>query len=255
MSDVKFDFSGKNFVVVGASSGMGRRIALDLVKAGANVLAIARNMNRLAELQAECPDRIDVASLDVLKADKHDWENMLQLFAESHGKLHGGVYTAGITGMSPIQMLDEKLARDIMDTSFWGMIHMLQCATRKKYAEDGASFVVFSSTAAYWGIKGQFAYSGAKAAVKTAVRSLAKEISRKKQRINSISPGWLETSMTENFVQDTAELPESAMQQYYLGLGKPEDVSGMALFLLSDAARWITGTDVVVDGGFLLGNG
>lgn len=254
MKDVEFHFQNKNYIVIGASSGMGRQIALDLAEAGANVLAIARNVSRLAELQTEYPKKIKADSLDVLKADKHDWESVVQPFVESHGKLHGGVYTAGITGMSPLQMLDEKLARDILDTSFWGMIHLLQCATRKKYAEDGASFVVFSSTAAYWGIKGQLAYSGAKAAVKTAVRSIAKEISRKKQRINSISPGWVETSMTENFVQDTAELPDDVLRQYYLGLGQPEDVSGMTLFLLSDAARWITGTDVVVDGGFLLGN-
>ena len=91
--------------------------------------------------------------------------------------------------------------------------------------------------------------------MKTAVRSIAMEISRKKQRINSISPGWVETPMTKNFVQETTELPEDVLHQYYLGLGQPKDVSGMTLFLLSDAARWITGTDVVVDGGFLLGNG
>ncbi|MBR2141993.1 SDR family oxidoreductase [Anaerovibrio sp.] len=255
MRDVEFHFEDKNFIVVGASSGMGKQIALDLAEAGANVLSIARNVSRLEELRAEYPEKINVVSLDVLKADKRDWEGAIQPFVEAKGKLHGGVYTVGITGMSPLQMLDDRLARDIFDTSFWGMINLLQCATRKKYAETGASFVVFSSTAAYWGIKGQFAYSGAKAAVKTAVRSIAKEISRKKQRINSISPGWVETPMTKNFVQETTELPEDVLHQYYLGLGQPKDVSGMTLFLLSDAARWITGTDVVVDGGFLLGNG
>lgn len=253
MKDVEFHFQNKSFVVVGASSGIGRRVVLDLAEAGAHVLAIARNKVRLTEVQKHFPEKISIAVLDVLKAGTNDWENVLDNFVQEHGELHGGVYTAGITGMSPLKMYDEKLAQDIMNTSFWGMMHFIQCVTRKKYAKDNGSYVVFSSVASYWGCKGQFAYSGSKAAVRTAVRSLAKEICRKKQRINSISPGCVTTQMTMDSVENNANLSQYVIDQHHLGLGQPEDVTGMVMFLLSDAARWITGTDVVVDGGYLLG--
>lgn len=104
MKDIEFHYAGRNYVVVGASSGMGRRIALDLAEAGAKVLAVARNEERLSEVKAAFPDRITMASLDVLKADDRDWEAVLSAFVDEHGKCHGGVYTAGIAGMSPLSL-------------------------------------------------------------------------------------------------------------------------------------------------------
>ena len=254
MRDVQFHFENKNFVVVGASSGMGRQIALDLAESGAQVLAVARNEKRLEEVRLRYPQQVMIASLDVLSADRAAWDHVLVPFVEKRGKCHGGVYTAGISDMTPLRMYDEEIARRIVDTSFWGMTRFIQSLAKKKYASEGSSFVVFSSTAAYCGNKGQFAYSAAKGAVQTAVRSLAKEICKDRHRINSISPGWVASDMTKKSIEELGEIrPAETFAQYLLGLGKPDDISGMALFLLSDAARWITGTDVVVDGGSLLG--
>lgn len=256
MTDVKFDFSGKNFVVVGASSGMGWQIAIDLATAGANVLAIARNKERLEKLQAECPGKIVIFSLDVISANSEEWDACIGDFVRVYGKISGGVYTAGITGVSPLKGFNEKLAHDIMDTSFWGMINFIHAGVRKKYANTGASYVVFSSTAGHQGSKGMFAYSAAKAAVKTAVQSIAEEIAQTGKRINSISPGWVNTHMTLDSVQNNTEaIPQHVLKRHYLGLGEPTDVSGTALFLLSDASRWITGTDILVDGGYLSADG
>lgn len=254
MRDVQFHFKDRNFVVVGASSGMGRQTALDLAESGAHVLAVARNEERLESLRLQYPQQIRTASLDVLSADSASWDTVLSVFVEEYGKCHGGVYTAGISGMTPLRMYDEELGRQIISTSFWGMARFIQSISKKKYANKGASFVVFSSTAAYCGNKGQFAYSAAKGAVQTAVRSIAKEICRDQHRINSISPGWVESDMTKESVEELGRIrPSETFDHYRLGLGKPEDVTGMVLFLLSDTARWITGTDVVVDGGSLLG--
>ncbi len=254
MRDVQFHFKDRNFVVVGASSGMGRQIALDLAESGAHVLAAARNKERLEKVRLQYPEQIRTASLDVLSADSTSWDSVLSLFVEEFGKIHGGVYTAGISGMTPLRLYDEEAGRRIVDTSFWGMTRFIQSLSKKKYVSKGASFVVFSSTAAYCGNKGQFAYSATKGAVQTAVRSIAKEICRDQHRINSISPGWVESDMTKDSIEELGNIrPSETFDHYRLGLGKPEDVSGMVLFLLSDAARWITGTDVVVDGGSLLG--
>lgn len=254
MEDIEFHYENRNYVVVGASSGMGRCIALDLAGAGANVLAVARNEERLSEVKASFPERINTASLDVLKADDKAWEAVLTPFVEANGKCHGAVYTAGIAGMTPLKAYSEELGRSILDTSLWGMVRFMHMIAKKKYAEKGSSFVAFASTAAYQGNKGQFAYSAAKGAVQSALRSLAKEICRDGHRINSVSPGWVESDMSQDSVAEMGDIrPKEVFDGYLLGTGKPEDVSGTVLFLLSDAARWITGTDIVIDGGSLLG--
>ena len=254
MKDIEFHYAGRNYVVVGASSGMGRRIALDLAEAGATVLAVARNEERLSEVKAAFPDRITMASLDVLKADDRAWEAVLSTFVEEHGKCHGGVYTAGILGGTPLRSYSEELAKSIVDTSLWGLVRFLHMATKKKYVEKSSSFIAFSSVAAYCGNKGEMAYAAAKGAVQSAVRSIAKEICRDGHRINSVSPGWVETEMTRSYQEKMGAIQsQKGINDCILGIGHPEDVSSTVLFLLSDAARWITGTDIVIDGGSLLG--
>lgn len=251
MSDVHFDFHGRNFVVVGASSGMGRQIALELAESGAHVLAIARNEDRLARLAA-VSERIVTVSLDVMKAEKSDWKAALDEFVEAHGKFHGGVYTAGISGATPLQCFDECFARQIMETSYWGAVRFIQAASKKKYSEPAASLLVFASVAGQTGEKGLFAYSAAKAAIVAAVKSFAHDLARDKKRINTISPGTIQTEMTKRAVDDMG-IPINSVGRHLFGIGTPQDVSCMALFLLSDRAHWITGQDFIVDGGYLRG--
>lgn len=252
MSRVAFDFAKENFIVVGASSGMGRQIALDLAEAGARVLAIARNEERLESLRQKYSDKIETASLDVISATDDVWNKAVGGFVAKNGKLSGGVYTAGIVGPTPLKMFDENLARNIISTGLTGMMNFLHCAVKKRYAHKGASYVVFSSTGAYSGQRGCWAYSGTKAAVQAAMKSVAKEIGKDAYRINSVSPGFVKTEMTENY-QETVASAEGIVSGQVLGIGQPSYVSRMVLFLLSDDAKWITGTDVVVDGGGLLG--
>ncbi len=252
--EVTFDYSQHNYVVVGASSGMGRDIALKLADAGANVLTIARNKERLSELHDYYPEKIMIGALDVLKASNEDWRKLFDNFIGKVGKCHGGVYTAGVGGISSLRGFDAEVAHKIIDTSLYGMIGFLSNFVKKKYVISGSSFVVFSSVAAYEGQKGGMAYSAAKAAVTISVKSIAKEICRDKHRINSISPGWVESDLTHNsIIKNSTCSYENMLALHRLGKGTPEDVSGTVLFLLSDAARWITGTDVIVDGGYLLG--
>ena len=139
-----------------------------------------------------------------------------------------------------------------METGFWGALKALEISTKRRYSLDGASYIIFSSVAAYIGERGMLVYSGAKAAVQAAVHSIAREISERGQRINSISPGWVETEMTGNYLNHMGQSAQDIVGGC-LGKGKPQDVTGMVLFLLSDRARWITGVDFVVDGGTLYG--
>ncbi len=248
MSKVKFDFAGENYVVTGASSGMGRQVVLELAEAGANVLAIARREDKLLELQAECAEQIFVAPLDVCDGEK--LENAIKVFVEAHGKLSGGVHAAGINNFTPLKTYDKKLADDIMDISFWAGVELVRLVTKAKYANKATSTVLFSSVCAESSEKGMFAYAAAKSAVNGCLGALAKEICHKGHRVNSVMPGWVESSHMTSSLDGLID-QDFLKKNHLLGLANPEDVSGMVLFLLSDRARWITGTSIAVDGGFL----
>ena len=250
MSNVKFDFSNKNFIVTGASSGMGRQVVVELAAAGANVLAIARRENELLTLQELYPDRISLAAIDV--CDYGNLEIEIREFVEKFGKLSGAVHAAGIVNYTAFKMYDEIDAKKIYEVSFWGGIKFIQICAKTKLANKGASFVLFSSTGSYNAARGMFAYASAKAAVRVAVRSIAKEICKNQQRINTVSPGWVKSNMT-NVLNETKDIKDikDIKDSHLLGVGEAEDVSGVVLFLLSDRADWITGTDIVVDGGYL----
>ena len=247
MSRIVYDFTGENFVVTGASSGIGRQVARELAQAGACVLAVGRNSERLGELRAESPERIFTASLDV--CDEEALEGAVAGFVAEHGKLSGGVHAAGISDMTPLRSYDNARAHEIMNVSFWAGMHLLQLITRAKYGNPGTSTVLFSSEYSLHPAKGMFAYAAAKSAVNTAVKCAAKEICAKKHRVNSILPGWTATSMTEQF-EASPEI-EAVIASHLLGIGKPEYISRVVLFLLSDASSWITGSNVIVDGGYL----
>lgn len=257
---VTFDFTGKNFVVVGASSGIGRQTAIELSQSGANVLAIGRNLERLSELKknsplslVKSPPRIFTEQLDVTKATSEDWAQVLGNFTSAVGRINGGVYTAGIWGLTPLNSFDAALAKNIFDTSFWGAVNFIQSATRKKFSDGGGSFVLMSSIAGDFSGKSLFAYSAAKAAVQAAVKSFAAEIIRNKHRINSVAPAIVKTEMMKNEMY-AATASEEIISRHLLGLGTARDVAGMILFLLSDRAAWITGQNFFVDGGYIVGS-
>lgn len=256
--NVTFDFGRKNFVVVGASSGIGRQVALELSASGANVLAIGRNLERLDALRKSSPvslikhpPRIFVEQLDVTTATPDEWASVLENFTRCVGKIHGGVYTAGIWGLTPLNAFDTELARKIFETSFWGAVNFVQATSRKRFADEGASFVVMSSVAGDYAGKSLFAYSAAKAAVQAAVKSFAAELARGKHRINSIAPALVQTEMMQNEMYVETE---KILSRHLLGLSSPFDVAGMILFLLSERAARITGQNFFVDGGYVVGS-
>lgn len=249
--NVKFDFEGKNFVIIGASSGIGRQSAIELAESGANILAVGRNLTRLESLKQTNPKNIFTAQIDVTEASQDVWTAIFADFVGKVGKIDGGVYSAGIVGLTPLNSFDRELAHKIFDTSFWGMINFMQIAAKKKFSNAGSSFVLMSSLAADFGTKSLFAYSAAKAAVKSAVKPIAKEIIRNRHRVNTVSPAMVKTDMLGNITYES-EVTEEEISRYLLGLGKSEDISGIILFLLSDRAAWITGQNFSLDGGYLL---
>ena len=234
-------------MVTGVSSGMGRQVTLELASAGAKVLAIARGKAALEALKAIYPENVEIGVADVCDAEVLG--TVITEYVTKHGKISGAVHAAGITALTPLKAYDKAEAHKIMDISFWGAVNLLQICTKVKVSNKGASFLLFSSVCSHRTDKGLFSYAGAKAALQVAARTFAKETANRQLRINTISPGWVNTAMTDG-LEDSHNLDE-VNKNSLLGIGNPEDVSGMVLFLLSDRAKWITGTDIVVDGGYL----
>ena len=247
MSKVTFDFTDEKYVVTGATSGMGRQVALELAAVGAKVLAIGRNADRLQEIKESYPNNIYPAQLDV--CDSAALEEAIKGFVAEHGKLNGGVHAAGIYEITPIKNYDVDIAKNIMEISFWAGMKLLQLVTKAKYGMNGTSTVLFSSAYAFSHAKGMLAYSSAKAAMNSGIQVAAKEICAKRHRVNSVVPGWVKTPMTDNASE--VDSSNSIFERTLLGIGSPEDVTGMVLFLLSSRASWVTGSTVVVDGGYL----
>ena len=247
MKKVSFNFSDENYVVTGASSGIGRQVTIELAGAGATVLGIGRNIERLEEVKSHFPEKIITMALDV--CDFKALQNAIDEFVKNFGKLSGGVHCAGINGFTPLRLYDMNLAEQIMRVNVFAGVELLRLITKKKYAKNSTSTVMLSSVSAHSSHKGLLAYAASKAALDIVVRNCAKEINDEGHRVNSIVAGNIDSPMTRD-VSDFTNT-EELKRRHLLGIGKVSDVVGMVMFLLSDRADWITGSNIVVDGGYL----
>jgi len=238
------NFVNKNFVVTGASSGIGYEIALQLARNDAKVLAIARREKELIELKAKKPENIFFSALDV--CDETLLEDSIANFVAEHDGIDGSVHSAGLSMFTPLKAFNQDSARKMMDVCFWAGVSLLQIVTKKKYSNPNSSHVQIASVNAHKGQKGLGIYCAIKAAVSASVRAFAKELAIKGMRVNSISPGVIETTLSRDLIASAYEenLPP-------LGKGTTMDVANLALFLLSERSKWITGTDIIIDGGYL----
>lgn len=246
-------FSENNvFLVTGASSGIGRAITHALVRAGAAVIANGRNLERLQETKAgsEHPERLYCEPLD-LAENLETLPAWLKSLAQKYGPLSGMATSAGITWNSPLVFYPLQKVRQIFDICCHAPM-ILSSAFRQKriHARGGGSIVHIAALAAIDANPGQGVYAEAKAALIAGSRCMSKETAQDRIRVNCISPGLIKTPM---FEATCAQLGPSFQAReevlYPLGLGQPEDVANLALFLLSDASRWITGQNFPVTGG------
>ncbi|EPA1554864.1 SDR family NAD(P)-dependent oxidoreductase [Campylobacter lari] len=238
-------FKNKSFIITGASSGIGAHISLTLNKLGAKIIAIGRDKNKLLsqKKQAKNPDDFIIISKDLSNFENIDkWT--LELAKEYEG-FDGAVLAAGIAqplGINSPYYTDS--AKEIFNINYFGNLQILKGLINKKAkTKDEASFIWISSTASKTPGKGLSSYGASKAAINAAVKSIALEIAPK-YRINSILPGFIKTPLTEiGFDSEPFE------NSYPLGIGKVENISPLVCFLLSNASSWITGQEIIIDGG------
>ncbi len=245
--NIDFNFSNKRFVITGATSGIGKKITEDLIQNGAVVLAIGRRKEKLNNLKDQYGNKICTEALDI--NDFSLLKTVIEKFAEE-GRIDGSVHCAGINKFTPLRAFNWNDADQIIKTSLYAGIEMIKIISSKKNSSEKGSHVLISSVAGIKGEIGFTAYSAAKSAVIGAVRSMALELAIKDLRVNAITPGWIPTEMTEAIDARYPGHLETIKLQHPLGIGSVEDVSNLVMFLLSEEAKWITGSNIVIDGGY-----
>ncbi len=244
-------FSDKRFLITGASSGIGAAIALELNALGAEIVAIARDSKKLESKRdlATYKERFIPISKDISEYVSLDkWALNL---AKEYGSFDGAVLSAGLQQIAPISsVLSVESATAIFNVNYFGNLQILKGLLDKRAKSvSGASFVWISSNASVKAQKGLSNYSATKAGVNAAVKSIALEIAPK-YRINAISPGFVKTEMIESWskIYDK-EYIEAMDKAYPLGIGEVGDITPLVCFLLSESSRWITGQNIIIDGG------
>ena len=246
------DLSGKNILVTGASSGIGKSIAIFLSKLGASIIMVARNEERLKEVYLNLePGNHSWYLLDLNKPD--GIESMLNNICRDGLKLNGLVHSAGISMTVPVQLLKLDDLKNIMTVNFYSFMELVKHFSKRKYNDNGGSIVAISSISSKVGARGLSAYCASKGALDSSIKALALDLAPKNIRINSIDPGMIRTQIYEdlNRLVNNSDFEADLKKRQILGVGEPEDVACAAAFLLSDASKFITGTSMIVDGGYL----
>jgi NAD(P)-dependent dehydrogenase (short-subunit alcohol dehydrogenase family) len=246
-----FDLTGKTILVTGASRGIGQVTAVFLSRLGARIVAVARDAQRL---QATVEQMEGTAHL-ALAFDLNNVEQLpawIKTIAEETGPLFGLVHSAGITMNRPLKGLSYQNLLDIQRINVDAAI-MLSKGFRQKGIADaaGSSVVYLSSVTAFKTKPALAAYAATKGALISLTKTLALELAAQKIRVNCVCPGLVRTAMVDDLKNILLpEQLEKLYAEYPLGLGEPEDVAYAIAFLLAPAARWITGTALVLDGGY-----
>lgn len=248
-----FTLQGKTIIVTGASSGIGQQVAISCSEMGARVVMIARNEERLEETKKQLSGKGHLA----ISYDLNDLEHQKELVSDivsKVGAIDGLVNCAGISATLPLKLMKPEKVDELFRTNVFATIELTrQVLGVKNVNKEGASVIFFASVMGCVGENAKSLYSFTKGALISGCRSLAIEYAPRKVRINVVSPGLIETPINKNqpYLADPEKRKETE-SMYPLGLGKTEDIANTCVFLLSDASRWITGQNLIVDGGYTI---
>jgi len=247
-----FDLSGKVILVTGASSGIGRQCAVTCSEMGASVILLARNMDRLHETVGMMHRRERHYLISVDLTDCKAICGEIKASVETVGPINGVIHCAGVSSTLPLRAVSADKTEEMFRTNVFGAYNLTKEVCKPGcFSKNGGSIVFISSIMGHVGEVGKSLYSMTKGALISGVRSLACELAGKNIRVNSVSPGVVITPINQNLPHIANPEKRAALEQaHLLGLGRTEDIANACVFLLSDASRWITGTDLRVDGGF-----
>lgn len=245
------DLGGRHYLVTGAASGIGRATAELFAALGARVSLIDCDEEPLRTCADNLPngphgchvhDLADVEGIDALVRD----------VVAANGLLHGMIHAAGTQAVMPARDIKPEVWRRILAVNTEAALALARNMARKRIGQGGGAVVFISSVMALAGSPGSVAYAMSKAALHGLARSLALELAPQGTRVNCIAPGFVRTPMLERLERGWDAAQRDAVAALHpLGLGEPQDIAHAAAFLAAATGRWITGTVLVVDGGYL----
>ena len=243
-----FSLEGKTILITGASSGIGKAVAQECAAAGATCIITARNEERLS------------ATFGYLSGEGHqlilaDLSNIesIETIVEQLPKIDGVVSCAGIVETKMLKFTEEDDLLRLFNTNAFSSIRLIRALVQQKKLKKEASIVIISSISGVkCGYLGGSLYGATKGALEGFTKATALELAPQKIRVNTITPGMVETSLLKDSEIDS-ELLEADKQKYPLKrYGNPEEIGYSAVYLLSDATKWVTGTSLLIDGGYTL---
>lgn len=245
-----FSLENKNVLVTGASSGIGRAIAIQASKLGARVVITARDKDRLdATLQQMEEPRRHVLLLADLSID----EDVECLIKSIPFKLEGVVQCAGLTRPKPFHFISKENCHEVMKVNFEAPVYLTQQLYKNKMIMKGASIVFISSiSGVFISEVGNSMYAASKGAINGIVKGMALEFAMKGIRVNCVNPGMVDTNILEAGVISRDQLEEHTQKYPLKRFGRPEEIAYAVIYLLSDASSWVTGSNLLIDGGYTL---
>lgn len=250
MQESPFSLKEKTILITGASSGIGKQIAISIASMGAKVILVARNTDKLTEVSA----LLNGTGHIVLPLDITN-EEIIAAVIDKLPPVNGVVHAAGILKLAPVKIMDLNQLKQITETNYLAPVNITRLLLNKKKIQSDASVVFLTSVnGVYTAVKGFGAYAGSKSALNSMCKVMALEYASRRIRFNTIAPGMIKTEMYYEMIKQVSdESVEEDKLKYPLGdYGEPEDVANAAIFLLSAASKWITGTTMVVDGGLTI---
>lgn len=241
-----FSLRGKRILVTGASSGIGRATAIECSRLGAALIITGRNENRLNETLEQLEgDGHAAYSGDLTSADAR--KGLLDICS---GKVDGIVHCAGISGHKVFQFLNESEISGMFDINFRSPLLISRDFVKKKMINKGGSIVFITSTS---GIISSYAggslYSSTKGALNGLIKGMALELAPRGVRVNSVMPSMVATPIMDGGEVTDEQFDADKMKYPLKRYGRPEEVAYAVIYLLSDASAWITGTNILMDGG------
>ena len=245
------DLSNKVFLITGAGSGMGYATAILCNDFGAKLILLDKDKDGLLETAAQLKN----GSYLCYELDLTNYEEIEPVIASGVnelGSINGFCHCAGFEYTLPIKSMGIHHYQELFAINTIAGFELARIISKKKYlSEQGASFVFIASIMGVVGRPGLTGYSASKGALIAGAKSMALELAAKKIRVNCISPGTVMTELIKKMLDNLEpEQREKRLSDFPLGIGEPNDVANLVAFLFSDRSRWITGTNIIIDGGY-----